>query len=234
MTAEFDKMMNMDPLGEAEKMTGLSYKDDEETMHLGMLLHMAKNKAVANEMALRNDTHLGISWDDALAIYEDLGFVEIFSEDFVDHGFYEDEKPKTECYKVFWRNGFLLTAESYYNQSAVNSSKLYYNWIPAEGLERTYAFTSSGGFDWTEDDVKVWGGDHDARVGLRNIIDNLERNGEILDEWLFPPLLWMVNFSVTKDEDYSFEQENERLIAQFPEDIQKAINFGKQKRGKRF
>lgn len=226
MTAEFDKMMSMDPLGEAEKMTGLSYKDDKETMYLGMLFHMAKNNLVTDEMALRNDTHTGISWDDALAIYKDLGFVEVFSEDFVNHGFYDDEEPKTECYKVFWRNGFLLTAESYYNQSTVNSSKIYYNWVPAEGLESTYAFTSSGGFDWAEDDVKVWSGDHDAREGLRNIIDNLERNGEILDEWLFPPFLWLVNFMAKKDKDDSYKEENKRVIAQFPEDIQKAIKNG--------
>lgn len=43
-----------------------------------------------------------------------------------------------------------------------------------------------------------------------------------------------MNFSVTKNENYSYKEENKRVIAQLPEDVQKAINFGKQKRGKRF
>lgn len=226
MTNEFDNMLNLDPLLEAEKITGQSYKDDEETLSLGMLLHMAKSKQVREELSLRNDTHFGISWTDALAIYEDLGFVEVFSEEFVDKGFYKKDPEKTEVFKVFWRNGFLLTAESYSKQTTLNSSNLYYNWIPNDE-KSAYHHTSSGHYDKNSDEVLVWSGDHDAREGLRNIISNLESNGEILDQWQFVPWLWFLNFSVTKEENYDYRTENTRVISHFPAEVQGNILFGK-------
>lgn len=224
MTNEFDNMLNLDPLLEAEKITGQSYKDDEETLSLGMLLHMAKSKQVREELSLRNDTHFRVSWDEALAIYEDLGFVEVFSEEFVDKGFYKDEPDKTEVFKVFWRNGFLLTAESYSKQTTLNSSKIYYNWIPNDE-KKAHHYTSSGSYSKNSEDVLVWAGDHDAREGLRNIISNLESNGEILDQWQFVPFLWLLNFSVPGQDGYIFHEENQRVISHFPQAIQEKVLF---------
>jgi len=225
MTNEFDEMLNIDPLGEAEKITGRSYKEDEETLHLGMLLQLAKNSQVSEELSLRNDTHFGISWNEALSIYEDLGFQEIFSEEFSD--FLYPENPKTEVYKVFWNEGFLLAVESYNAMSTVNSASLYYNWIPHD-LKNSHRFTSSGSYDENSEGELVWSGDHDAREGLRNIISNLKGHGEILETWQFSPFLWLVNFSAKKQDDYSYKRENQRVMSNFPESIQERINFRKE------
>lgn len=222
MTTEFDDMLNTDPILEAEKLTGKSYKEDEETLHLGVLMHIAKGRAVSEELSLRNDTHMRVTWEDALAIYADLGFVEVFSEDFVDNSY---DELRTETYKVFWRNGFLLTAESYWDHKSVNSSNIYYNWAPNEDVERPHHFTSSGFYNTEAYDngEKIWIGYHDAREGLRNIISNLESHGKILENWVEAPFLWLLNFSVPKQEGYSYKDENKRVISKFPNSVQDAI-----------
>jgi hypothetical protein len=223
MTTEFDEMLHTDPLLMAEQITGKSYKDDGDTAGIGMLLHMIKAEALKEELSLRDDLYYGVNWVDANRIVAELGFEEIFSEDFSDDSF---GRHVEETYKVFWRNGALLTLESYDNRDRINSAKVYYNWKPAD-FDDYYHFTSSGRFeadDWDDKSTWVWAGDHDAREALRNTLANLEGNGELLPVWKGAPFLWLLNFSVTRNDGYDYKAENARVISHFPQHVKDAIS----------
>ncbi len=57
----------VDPLAMAERITGKSYKDDESTSGLGMLLSLQHNRNKRDLLEFMGDTHYGISAKDTIA-----------------------------------------------------------------------------------------------------------------------------------------------------------------------
>lgn len=233
MTQEFDEILNFDAFTVAEKATGKSYKDDEETKLLGLHLFIQAAQRKKEELALRGDTYMSMTFVDFVRVTNDLGFTEIFSEQFTNR-FHPEE---TEERKVFWKNGILLTANSYHQ--SLNSAKVYYNWKPSsqpfptqeeieQGAGASHLFTSSGSWHGfaskhgsdTPWEKLVWSGDHDARDGLRNTLENLQSHGEFLGTWVHQPHLWFINNDKESDD---YQKINQAVIAQFPEEIQQAI-----------
>lgn len=240
--SEFDDMMNTDPLLAAERITGLSYKEDSETLKLGMLLTARLADKKEDELSIRNDTHMRISFDEAIEIFKDLGFEEIYSEAFDYTSPFQESRE--EFFKIFWRNdGLLLFVDSYANSTSedgvrnysMNSANVYYNWVPND-VEGSFLYTSSGGFSIFRDgeriptreepidgDNWVWTGNHDARQGIRHNIARLEDNGTFLAQWKIQPFLWLLNIEEQGNDD-NYKGINERKIAQFPKHVQDAIN----------
>lgn len=225
MSGEFDELLRFDPLDAAEKMTGQSYKDDEFTLGVGMAMSMAHTETVRDELFLRNDTHLSGKFDYSVKIIEDLGFTEVYRTEFV--GRYSG----AEQYRIYWRDGALLTIESFTwsddEEPSANSIKVYYNWRHTSSEDRWH-FTASGCFHRESYDAgdHVWIGDHDGRQGLRHILAQLEQNGELLSEWIERPFLWFLTYADSDVKDYDYKKITEDRIAALPEHVRAAITPG--------
>lgn len=216
---EIDDLLSFDPLGEAEKITGKSYKEDDFTTLLG--LYLARGNAGKKEVALMegDDSHFNMSWEDSIDLYTRLGFEEVFSEEF-EYNKYSLEAQ--ECFKVFWKDGFMLAVTSFSNQTVVNTANLYYNWVP--DVVDTYSqHISSGRF--SREHENVWGGYTDVREGLRRTVNDLTEHGTVLDVWVSNPLLFLVNFSYEGD----YQEETNRVVSLLPEDIQEKVRVGVRK-----
>lgn len=202
-------LLSFDPLAAAENLTGKSYKEDDATSALGLLMHMEHGARKAEALKRGDDTHFGTTFADALRIYDELGFTEIHSREFAG-------RTTTERYVVMWRAGVLATVESY-NATSLNTTKIYYNWRPNEDVD-WWSYRASG---HARDGV--WVGDHDAREGLRNILSRLESAGEFLPVWVERPFLWLLSYADADADDYSYADVNASTIATFPADVVSAI-----------
>lgn len=191
--SKLSDLMKVDPLADAEKITGKSYKDDEGTSALGFLLHLGHVDEVKAAAVAENDTHYGASFAYALAVYRDLGFDMVLADEVVAEG------DLTERYVVLWHpDGILGTLESY-GGDGMNSAKIYYNVEADEALP--WNVTSSGRYAIHEDGRKVWSGDHDGRTGLRASINGLREHGKFLSEWVDRPHLWLICYPESKAHD---------------------------------
>lgn len=217
-----DNLLTMDPLAEAEKVTGESYKDNEETQALGMLLHMEKAAAVREEMGLRDDTFYSSEFGHALRVLMDLGFQIIHQHDFFPRS-RSNKGSRIEQFVVMWRDGVLITATSYMG-TTVNSLNAYYNWEPHEGVN-PFTFTASGHLHGDSYDAgrKVWIGHQDFRQGLRHYLARLEDNGRFLSTWVERPSLWLLDYDQEQDNDADYKTINEQVIATFPAEVIKAM-----------
>lgn len=216
MNDELENALTFDPLAEAEKLTsGGRWDENPDVLALGFAFVQMNRERKENLLRENNDVSTGTTWEEALAIYADLGFVEVFSEDF-----HKEPYEQGDTFKVFWReDGVLLQAESFWSDKTVNSATIYYNWVP-NAINGFHKFTASGYFHKDENDAYVWVGDSDVREGLRHKLTNLKENGKFLPQWKSQPFMWLVNYSV-KDEH---REESERVISLLPERVREAID----------
>lgn len=169
-----------------------------------------------------DDFDYSITWQDANRVVAELGFVEVFSEDFADASFGRESQ---ECFKVFWRDGLLLSLESHGGRRVVNSSNLYYNWKP-DVVDEWHKHVSGGHFyrgDREDESTWVWSGYHDSREALRRVIENFEDNGVFLPVWVDAPFLALANFGAKRVAGFDFKAENARVISHFPQHVKDAI-----------
>lgn len=209
------RLLSIDPLAEAERMTGKSYKDDNETMRLGMGLHMIHAETTERALKAAQDSHFSMGLADTLALYADMGFVEVLRDEFVGTT-YSDEPCPAETFHILWRDGILVTVESY-NTTGRNSTKAYYN-VAIRDQSDMWSRTSSGRL--TDDDV--WVGDHDGRQGIRTNLARLAEVGDFLPVWREQPFLWLLNYAETKGE-YDYAAINADRIGRLPAHVQYAI-----------
>ena len=77
------ELLYFDAIGEAEKISGKSYKEDKYTGILGMLLMMDNREDKNKLLDLNDDTKLSNDLDNYLRIVKDEGFEIIYKEDFL-------------------------------------------------------------------------------------------------------------------------------------------------------
>ncbi|QIG57951.1 hypothetical protein SEA_PAULODIABOLI_267 [Microbacterium phage PauloDiaboli] len=198
MPTEFDRILNFDPLLEAEKVTGKSYKEDPGTKGLGFVLLQESAQRKKDELMLREDTYSGMPFHDAVQLVLDLGFEPIYAQIKSDKSKYGDGRPVH--FYLYWRKGVLLRLESYGSEDStrgltVNSMHMYYNWMQADGS--TPWCPVSGSSSWTrmapgfdgelEDDPWVMNGDKDVREGLKHYLEILHSSGIVPETWLYVP-----------------------------------------------
>lgn len=212
---DFNDLLRFDPLAYAETVTGKSYNDDEATSRLGLLLALQNNEQKHNELSLRDDTYYGSPFWNTLRIYTDLRFTSVHAHLFPSTA----ADQASDRFVVLWHeNGLLATLESYGDMT--NTTNLYYNWQPNEGVNRS-EFTSSGQFISPE--FITWSGNHDVREGLRHILSRLRDHGTLLPTWKRRPSLWLLDYSQTNVDDYDYTAINEEIIARLPETVREAI-----------
>jgi hypothetical protein len=226
MTNEFDDMLRTDPLAEAEKLTGKSYKDDEATASLGFLMHIAHNERKEKELGLRDDTFFRTPFVDTLRIYTELGFELVYHEHFRGK-----DDAGMEQYVILWRDGILATIDSYTwstgdQKPTTNSNNFYYNWMPS--TDDFWDCTSSGHFitEAYDQGRKIWSGYHDGREALRHNLARMESKGTFLPEWEERAFLWLGNREEQRDLKWNDPKRNKitaRIIAHFPQHVQDAL-----------
>lgn len=222
---EINKMLKIDPLLEAEKMTGKSYKEDEATNMLGLMLHFSHSKNKDALLSLNDDTTYSTETNRYLGIVEALGFQVILTDYFKD-----EERNKYEAYYVLYHpDGVLLYFDTYGEK--VNSGKMIYNWKPHDINNFSYDILSSG--CWNENDI--WAGDHDCREAIKHNFNQLKKHGSFLNPWEVKPYTRLINYMeyrlYSKLDHKRWEEvckpiELERM-SRLPKEVQKMISCNK-------
>lgn len=221
MTDDLDTLLRTDPLSEAEKITGVSYKEDDSTAALGMLMAMDNSSRREKELLARGDTLFSNDLDRYISIIEDYGFEQLLDLPFEGKSYSGEPAPK-EHFFVYWHPEGLLLVFDTHQTTNVNSATVYYNWEPNDPRDDDWwKLISSGGFRGD-----CWIGNHDAREALVHHMDALKAEGKFLNSWDSAPFIWLLHYMDTKNEDYDYKAINKERIAMLPEEIQKAIRHG--------
>ena len=208
--SDLGDLLRFDPLAAAEDLTGESYKDDEGTMALGLLMALDHNERKREALSATGDTHYNIGFDEALGILCSLGFSPVLTDTF--DGTYDGER-----FVILWsEDGILAKAESY--GANLNTAQILYNWRPVDGV-RAWDFISSGHV--TTDGVLV--GYHDAREAVRRNVTRMRENGTFLTSWVERPWLWLLTYMDSKADDYDHTAITAERFARLPERVRSAI-----------
>lgn len=215
---ELDEALSFDALRFAEQLTGESYKNNQDTAHLGVALHIGATKTKHEMLEAADDTTHSNSLDRYLRIIGEEGFEQILVIDFISRGDGKDQ------FFIFYHeaDGILLVFDTF-NGSRVNGGHFYYNIKPHDPDGDTFwGCISSGGLRKVGEEM-VWVGDHDCREALRHHIAKLRENGDFLQEWVKPPSLWLLHHGDISGGEYDHRTINAERIAMLPEKVQKAI-----------
>lgn len=219
-----DDMLHFDPLIAAEQITGHSYKNDEQTGLLGLVIAMQHNEIKNQQLIDMGDTTLSNDLDRYVAIIHKLGFELVLDLPFTAPGWSADDPVRNEHFFVYARRDGLLLVFDTYESVRVNGGKVYYCWEPSPDIER-WNCTSSGGMYTAPNGKRYWGGDHDCREAIRHNLTKLSDNGTFIAPWpdgngIF---LWLLHHQDTKEEGYDFRAINKARIAMLPSWVQQMI-----------
>lgn len=216
------RLINYDPLLEAEKITGNDYREDRDTQILSMLLLQEASKDKRALLGELGDTHDHMSFDEVLQIFRDQGFVPVQETSYTSYG------DSQERQVVMWSDeGILAVANSF--RGNVNSSSIYFNWRAND--EDPYYHGDlplSGGYIHEaldrEPQEYIFAGKIDTRNGLANTLGKLRSHGRFLEEWEQRPHLWLLTFEDEHAEAgekriTSLGKINGEKIKQLPEEL---------------
>lgn len=173
-------LLARDALVEAERATGLSYKEDPLTMALGMAGHMDLSGRKRQALAATGDSHYGMGYVAFLSLATLEGFVEVHQHEF------KDREGRPETYTVLWHPvGILLTAESFSGWSedilpTVNTAEITFN---AKVPVRTWLDRCSTS-PIRYDEEHIWTHAYrDVREGFRLALADLRSKVEFITPW---------------------------------------------------
>lgn len=150
-TKELSDLLGRDALHEAEQATGKSYKEDEGTMALGFLGHLALVQQKHDALDASGDVHMGTPLDEYELKIANIGFRKVFDEEFLSR----PDDTKTEALRVWYRSpGILLVYDTYWGKTSVNGGKMYYNWVP-DSSDFPWRVTSSGRYSYRSSEDKA-------------------------------------------------------------------------------
>ena len=211
--------LRVDAFGDAERVTGKSYKEDKATESLGVALHIRKNMAAKQMLESNGDAWFGCPLSVHERILGELGAERLLRLPFASyHG------NKTDSLNIWWSLGILFVYDTYYGEQSINSGHFYYNWRPKDGItwQERCQCTSSGCMTKSG----VWYGDHDIREATKLHIATLREYGELLPRWAKRPHLWLCHYMDTKNELPSsklYDQIRTDRLAMLPPNVLEAI-----------
>lgn len=140
---EITKLLGVDPLADAEKFTGKSYKEDHDTMSLGALMHMAHAREKETALRFSDDTVMLNDLERYLRIAHEEGFEKVLEVPFASPHHATEEK-----LFFFWHPDGILLRFDTWDAIRVNGGNFYYNWKPFPGWFEAGQphVTSSGGW----------------------------------------------------------------------------------------
>lgn len=221
---ELKDILEFDPIDDAERKTGQSYKTSKFTAALGFISHLEHTANKHTVLAQLDDTSMATPLPDYLRIVKEIGFETVYHESFL----YKKYGHTDEQY-IMWRNGVLLSFDTWHGNK-VNGGNFYYNW--RYNVEKYWEYTSSGHIHKTEN---VYVGHHDCREAIRFHIRKLEENGSFLPVWIETVRPWLINYNDSHkvEELYGdnwtlrmkeYDRINKEKIERLPKNIQEAIN----------
>lgn len=216
---EIDKLLSYDALGEAEKCTGKSYKEDEGTVALGMFGMMVNHQRREQLLTEAGDTTFSMDTDPYFTLVLEEGFHCLRTIPFKD-----PHDGGDETMFIMWHpdDGLLLVWDTYHGKR--NRADIYFNWT---GRERgLWPIRASG--CWTGDfDNKAapltWVGHFDAREALLHHLTWFRANGVFLKQWMKRPFLWLLHYGDTHSKEYDHEAINAERIASLPAGVQQSL-----------
>lgn len=211
--------LSYDPLAEAERITGSSYKDDESTAFLGMMLAMEHSRSKSEIMRATNDTCHNNTLEETVSIIEGMGFQLMLSDSFTSVC---GEKTSEEKWFIYWKEGILVFFDTF--RGSLNSGHAYFNLSQAPSPENRYSLHGfSGSYARTKEGDVVSVGSIDIREGFRYKLNSFGEKGTFLSEWVEQPFLWLLHHMDTKEPNYDYDSINRERISLLPVDVQKAI-----------
>jgi hypothetical protein len=166
-------ILKVDSLAVAEKITGKSYKEDEDTSKLGLALHLRNGQAKEAILKGTGDTWFSMTTEEYIGVIESFGFVKQ----------YEEPLLNGETFYVYYREPSQVLVFNTY-QGRRNGGNVYYAWQPYKCVEY-WPLISSGGFRGHSGEFEdnIWLGYHDCREGLIHNLTQLEKFGNFVEPW---------------------------------------------------
>ena len=224
-------LLRFDPLVVAEKLTGKSYKDDEETGKLGLFLQIELSKLKEKLLGENGDTYYSMPWRDWAKIALELGFNPIHKHSYQ---CYE----RQEIFNVWYHKDGITLRWSTYNDQ-VNSANMEYNWRPTvHNLSVSCRCLSSGqwelpservkDWDWFDSTKCTWIGDHDVQEAFVYKITELRKYGKFITPWVKTPHLWFIDYEQTQEKPIRVDEINAQVIKSFPQEVKDMMGINKQ------
>jgi len=212
--ADLHSLLHLDPLLEAEKLTGKSYKEDDDTQWAGFGIMRAKSKAVEQELSERGDTTFRNQLDRYQEIITGYGFEKVLELDF---NAAHDNKP--EKFFVYWHPYGLLLHFDTYQTYEVNGGNVQYCW--SSTAEDAWRYTSSS--SPLGDGLIL--GSHDCREATIFNLENLRTHGEFICPWPKLPFMWLLHHGDIKVEGYDHKSITDERIAMLPEHVRRGLGL---------
>lgn len=209
-----NEILSFDPLGNAETLTGKSYKNDESTMALGLVSHLAHTANKRKLLQSLDDTTFSNTLERYTRIITEEGFVCVLSLPFAA----EDGTP--ESFQVWFHPDGLLLRFDTYRTKNVNSATFYFMVQLNDHESRRGLRCSNSYVDY---DAKILQGDFDAREAVRFSLRTIRAVGTLLNPWPQQQFIWLLHYMDTKKKDYNYEAITAERIAMLPEHVRKAI-----------
>jgi len=215
------KAIAFDPLDEAEKQTGKSYKTDNDTAMLGFKLMQSNTQEINSLLKRSDDSCYSHSVGDYLRIVRDIGFEKLY------HDYFVNKYGKTNQYFLLFHRELAIlmvidTFSSGFDPSdSINRSDMYFNWEPNSEANRRKG-TSSGHFH-KDSNRYIWIGNNDSRLAIRNQIEELKEYGTFVNPWIERPHLYLYHHGDKKDSSHSTLEESKNMtktrLEYLPEDV---------------
>lgn len=217
LTKRAAEALRFDPFAAAEEYTGQSYKEDDETLGLGVVLSWTSNRRANSLLSELGDTHGDMTWADFLAVIIGYGFELVVQCRFEYRTHEQDEVEYPEQIIAAHRQKkLLLHATSYLFRDGgetVNGGKVYgYLELP-EGDD--WWRSLEGCSHHPEGELRAFS--KDIRKGLIMTLDRIESVCSFVD-WHDPdPFLWLVNYAQEKVSGYNYKQIRDEYLEAMPD-----------------
>ena len=222
--ATTDDLLTFDPLTAGEQITGESYKCDEGTSTLGLMLTMQHTQVKNERLMALGDTTLQNDLIRYTDIIESIGFELVLDLPFTTPSWNPGAPARNEHYFIYaHRDGLLLSFDTY-GETRVNGGNVYYCWKPS--VENYWGLTSTGNMYVDDQGDEYWGGDHDCREAIKHKLGKLCDNGTFYAQWpkgnrIF---IWLLHYWDVRTEGYDYEAINAERIAMLPGWVRTMIN----------
>lgn len=215
--SEIDDILKTDPLYEAEKVTGKSYKESEQTTLLGMLIAMDHGERKKEMLQSRGDSYMSMTVEYYENLLEENGFKEAHC-----HSFTCPHYGTEQYFKVFYHpiHFCLLTFETF-GKTSVNSTKMYSqvktdNYSDDEEIIYGLMCSRSTEKDPDDPEKNIHILSHDCREGMLNYFNKIKNK---MINWKFMPHVWFVDYAQEKEEDFDYKSISNSVIKTFPKEV---------------
>lgn len=209
---QIEELLAFDGIDVAESIAGRC----SAATSLGVILNIDNNRRKREALAASGDTHFGMKIPEFLQLLKNIGFEQVLCEPIPD---------TKDTYFVFWRDGILVSFDTYFDGKSINGGNAYffYECDPdaPHALQRC-----SYGMMVTESGKHLYDVGFDIREAFRYRIERLEEVGRILPTWpsnCRQPFIWLLHYKDTKVTGYDYKAINKARIAKFPEHVQAAV-----------